>query len=213
MNIISEALEQLDTDNLDDFDYYDEPDELDSISEEFAIDIQNLIKEFIENDLTEAFVSPKAANKHFNKHCIGNGNKKSCRQTVYYDFTKINDYINYENNISNKCTNADIIINSLYCTQKILNAFRELFRGNYTIRFSGSCGFSNNFGSINIAIHSYCTDYTTNYVNNTVDICILSRKMNTISLYPVDANYLESKFNNIVKKYSNNQNVSFHYNH
>ena len=189
---------------------------LGDVSDAFAEDLSELINELIRDELTEQFVSRKDLSVHFKRHCIGKSkNKKSTRQKVFYDFTNINDFSNYENIINKKCINSDICIGSLTNTVVILKAFRKLFEGNYTIEFSTRCGFENNNGPVDICINSFATDVTENYMDgNTVNIVILSKSMNTISMYAVDANYLENKFNSIVAKYSKNKQIQkFSFNH
>jgi len=44
---------------------------------------------------------------------------------------------------------------------------------------------------------------TTNYPDNTINFCILTPNFQTISLYAVDANYLETAFNRAVERFSN----------
>ena len=189
---------------------------LGDVSDEFANDLRIFLSEFIENELSEQFVSNKDLSVHFKRHCIGkNKSRTSSRQNVLYDFTTLENFKNYEHLINTKCNRADVTIGSLSNTVVILKAFRKLFEGNYTIEFSTKCGFENNNGEIDLCINSFATEVTENYrAGNTINIVVLSKAMNTISMYAVDANYFENKFNNIVAKYSKNKSIKkFHFNH
>ena len=151
---------------------------------------------------------------HFNKRCIGKNNNKSKYTSVLYDFKDKNQYKQYEIALNNNMRNSDLIVSSLFDTDLVLKYFRKLFEGNVTICFDKNCGFKNAFGPVAIYIHSFATNVTKNYLQNTIDICIkLGNKFNkSITLYPVDAYYLETKFNNIVEKYNSNTVDKFYFN-
>ena len=85
-----------------------------------------------------------------------------------------------------------------------------MFEGGKTIRFTSSCDFVNKKGPIVICLTSFANDVTTNYQKaNTITISILTNRMDTITIYPVDGSYLETKFNNIIKNY--NLDISLHF--
>lgn len=174
--------------------------------EKFALEMKDLIQGLINNEQTvnEEFISKSALVKHFNTHCIGNHtDRKSKKSGVFYDFTNIDKYRNYENMISDGVRTTKMSIYTLYQTDEIMKFFRRFFEGNKYMRFDPPCGFRNDSGPVIVGLHSYSSNVTTNYRGgNTVDVCILSTNGKTITLYPLDAHYLEAKFNNLVSNHS-----------
>ena len=191
-----------------DWEDFNSPDEepITKEQEDFAEELFNFLQELVnkEENLTEEFISNSTLNRHFYKHSLANRNdKKSNRQTIWYDFKYINEYKNYEELISEKVIKTKYQIPSLLDTNLITNYTHELFKGNTSILFTTSCGFTNAIGKIMIGLYAYSTDVTTNYTKgNTVSVLILSPTGKTLSLYSVDANYLENKLNSLIKKYS-----------
>ena len=60
----------------------------------------------------------------------------------------------------------------------------------------------NNQGLVSLGIHSFSSDVTTNYIGgNTVDICVMSASLRTITLYALDVQFLKSKLLSIFKRY------------
>lgn len=191
---------------------------LGKVSDDLAIDVFELIQSFVDRDeyITEQFTSSINEQRHFNKHCLGTNkkNKKvSHRSAVYYDFNNQQDYSTYENKINAKCKHPDICIYSLLNTQEVLKAIRKLFGGNYTIEFHENCGFDSR-GPIIVCLNSFASDVTTNYTSgNTINFCILNTQRNTMSMFAIDANYLETKLNNVIQKYNKNKQIRFAWNH
>lgn len=181
------------------------------ISEMFAKDLQNVLYDIlnIDSNIQEEFVSGVCLRKHFSKHCIGNSDtKQSKRSKVYYDFDNNSKYSDYEKQISRRIEDTDYRIGSLYDYNTILKYLRKLFEGDVCILFCNSCGLDNGGRTINVAILSFSSEVTTNYnKGNTVDICVRTASGKTITLYPVDANYLQNKLNNIIKEYSKFEDV------
>lgn len=171
----------------------------------------DLLQELVNTpDLNEAFVSEYTLQNHFYKHCLaGSSNKKSSRQTVYYDFKYINQYKAYQTYILSKVNKeaASVenkgYINSLYDSDKVKKAIYNLFKGNSCIYFPPIVGLHNQFGTFALGLHTYATNVTTNYMYNTIDLILITKGGKTLTLYPVDANYLENKLNNLIKNYSN----------
>lgn len=190
---------------MDELDIFDQEFDREISKEEFEFgdNIFSILQELVDTELTEEFTSNVGLTYHFNRHCIKPG-RRSTRQTVYYDFTDESDYSQYENYLSNETikivnNKTGLFINDLYDTAKILKAFRKLFEGNKTLVFGLGCGFHNTTGSIRICLHSFAADYTTNYLNNTIDVLIQAPDNKTISLFAVDANYLENKINSEIR--------------
>ena len=178
------------------------------VSDDLALDIYNIIQDLIDDsndkDVTEKFVSENSLNQHFKRHCLGkHKGKKSRYVTVYYDFTTLGEYRNYEKLINVKCQNADAAVSSLESSVDLLTKLRELFKGNYTLEFTTRCGFHNSQSDVIVCLNAFATDVTTNYPDNTINFCILTPNFQTISLYAVDANYLETAFNRAVERFSN----------
>lgn len=172
---------------------------------QFEKELHDFLQSLIdtEQSLTEEFVSGSELRNHYRKHCLcGIPTRKSRKSNVYYDFDDINKYGNYENKISSEVNKTELVISYLGDTQVINNYFHKLFECYQSIYFTTSCGFENTHGPVNIGIHAFSTDKTKNYSSaNTVNFLVLSRRK-TVTMYPVDAHYLESKINNIIKKHN-----------
>ena len=191
----------------DEFDYnvsdegYDE-----KLGEEFANDILSILNELVDDPVSieEDFTSPKNWKDHYRHHCLrGIPGRKSNRHLVYYDFNDPSKYAEYEKKLSSEIESSDYKIGSLYDYETITKYLRKLFEGNITVVFCNSCGLHNISGTVNLSIHAFSSNVTKNYsAGNTVDVCVKSARNKTITLYPVDANYLQAKLNNIIKKYS-----------
>lgn len=207
---ISEALHKLNESNIDE-EYEDDLSELDPeeddeiITEQDKVFEQAMFEFFTElseeNELKEEFKNTNALTLHYGNHCLANSDTKiSTRNTVYYDFNNVNKYQAREHMIVNMARESAIYIDSLVDTQSVLGAFRKLFEGNKTIVFSALCCITDkNKEIITITLHSFATDVTTNYPNNTIDYMI-TRRGKTRTLFPLDAAYVENKFNNVVKR-------------
>lgn len=172
---------------------------------QFSVELFKFISELIpEEDLNESFRSHESLVKHFNKHCLcGNNSKESKKTNVLYDFSTLEQYDNYEREISSGLASGEnvIVVNDLTQKEFIEKSFRKFFEGNMYIYFSPLCGFNNNGKSISILFHAYSTSHTSDYKSNTVDMNVRIGET-TLTLYPLDSFYLESKLNNIIKKYS-----------
>lgn len=200
---IKQALNDLE--NIDDdWTDYDE-DIITEQEQEFANELFDMIQAEVDksNELTEEFTGKRSANKHFEWHCLGTDkSRKSKRSNVFYDFKDVSQYIEYEQEVNNKMRTPDITIASLLDTKLVLTAFDKLFEGNMSVLFSTPCGFKNDSGPIMFGMHSYSSDVTTNYEENTIDFIILTPRYKTVTLYAVSSSYVETKFNNIIKKYN-----------
>lgn len=211
-NIIKDAIVELDEiEEQEDWTDYDHK----PITEEelqFADDIFNMLQTEVDkaSELNEEFTGKQNGNKHFMHHCLGNKtDKKSKKSNVYYDFKDISQYIQHERFVHANIREPDVAVASLLDTELVIHAFKELFKGNKSIVFTSLCGFKNEEGPVVIAIKSFANNVTTNYTqSNTVDFMILTNRLKTITLYPLSIDYLETKFNNIVKKYTT-LNVNF----
>lgn len=198
-SIVNETLEE-DLDN-DDIDWDDVPE----YNNNFAEDIYNCIDSFLDKeDINGSFINKNKVKIHFNKHCLSKPNKKSKRTYVYYDFIDINDYKYYEKQIISGLNSTNLlIINSLGDYENISKSFRAFFEGNRYLLLSSSCGFHKGNKSISILLDAFSSDVTNNYSQNTITIDIFSGNT-TYTMYPVDADYLEQKINNIIDKYNSN---------
>lgn len=192
-----------------DFDDFNSADEepITKSQEEFANELFDFLQELIdiEEQLTEEFVSKSTLNTHFYKHSLaGRDNKISSQQDIWYDFKYVNEYKKYEDVISQQVIKTKYMIPSLLDNKLIERYMHKLFEGGKSVLFTTMCGFTNKTGNVMIGIYAYSTDVTTNYKTaNTVTLVILTPTGKTISMYPVDATYLETKLNNIIKKHSN----------
>lgn len=118
METITETLEKLKEEamEVDDSEMYETTIEPTQAEEEFTKEIYRFIQDITKEDTTIA-----------------------C-----YDFSKMKDYEDYVKEIETKTNGMSkrlIRIDSLYNIQEVINAFRKLFEGNFTITFSSLCGF------------------------------------------------------------------------
>lgn len=173
---------------------------------EFGDNVFSFLQELIDTDnLTEEFSNQNQLTVHFRRHCLRNiSGRVSTRSSVYYDFVDEQDYSKHEEDVSNKAINTmentDMFISDLYDTEKLIKAFRKLFEGNKTLVFSLACGFHNNIGPIRLCLNAYATRYTSNYQQNTIDFLIQAPNNKTVTLYAIDANYLENKINSEIAR-------------
>lgn len=185
--------EEMDEDfdfDWDDIPYYDLT---------FAKGIFEIVNSLIDrNHINENFKSKSSLKYHFEKYCLGNGNKASETSHVYYDFKEINDYKEHASRIISNLNNPNtLIISSLGNKELIKERFNEFFKGNRFLLFDCFCGFNNNCKPLFILLHSYAMDVTTNYNGNTVDFCICSGGA-VRAIYPIDSNCLIAKLNSFV---------------
>lgn len=191
----------------EDWSDYDDPDyEYDpEIGEQFMKELLPILNDLIHCDdsIIEKFTTNGNLVKHFNKHCIGKStSKKSERHRVFYDFEKVGQYEKYEKLVSSKIDSSFDEITTLYDYDLVIEYLQKLFHGNMVVKFTKSCGLQNN-GKVSLSLIAFSSDVTTNYKSgNTVDICVKNDMKRTITLYPVDANYLQTKLNNVFKKFN-----------
>lgn len=203
-NPILEALDELD--NCSELDY--EEDDIEITEQDKAFE-QEMFIFFNElnaaegNVIKEEFSSNQKLKKHYEDHCLANDSNKQSKgpTTVYYDFNKVEDYSAHEQNIVNKARSHNAIyVDSLQDSKAVYKAFRKLFEGGQTIVFSRLCSLKDSNGdTITITLNSFATDVTTNYLHNTIDYMI-TRSSKTRTLFPLDAHYVETKFNNVIKR-------------
>lgn len=198
-----EYLSKLTDDELDELDELDDEDTYTVQDYQFEKELQSLFLELLpKGDIEEQFVNKQKAFQHYARHCLANNPKhKSSRSNVYYDFTDAHDYLKREQLISNLSQSPDVIeAPCLLEYETVIKQFHRLFAGNTTLVFSYSGNLMDEQGrEIRVVMHSFATDVTTNYSNNTLDL-LVERRKKTRTLYPIDANYLQQKFNNIVQR-------------
>ena len=208
----NELMEEDDDLDIDDEEDFENPDWEEFTPEEEALanDLFDMIQSFIneeeKEELDEKFTSKSQLNNHFNRHCLAKiPNRKSKRTKVFYDFNDVNKYKIYEDKINVLMQETVTRVPTLNDVRLVCKYMRRLFEGNFNILFTTSCGFYNSNGYIMVGLHSFSSDVTKNYPSqNTIDIILLTAPtLKTITIYPVDANYFETKFNNIIKNHSN----------
>ena len=201
----------------DDIENYEEDDPITPEQEAFANELRAFLQFLIDEEeqdaveLEEKFTSQQSLTKHFNKHCLANiPNRKSTKNNIYYDFTSVKQYSNYEQKlynifrqgVSNSKERYDFI-DDIFNVNDVNKKFTKLFEGNFTLFISGIFGLRNSKGTVNLGIHAFSSDVTTNYRGgNTLDICILSPSLKSITLYPVDATTIKGEIIRIINKYS-----------
>lgn len=199
----------------EDFNAYDE-EPITKEQEQFYQEIKNVLQSLIDDDedkedenkeLNEKFVSNKELKRHFFKHCLANDRSKvSTKNKVYYDFNDVQEYSNYENELNkNFQSNSDtIILSDPYNIEEVNDAFLQLFKNNTYIIFGWEWNLTNNIGIVQLRIHSFASNVTTNYkTNDTFDIIIRTPRNKSITLYAIDLSRMKNKIFNILKKYSN----------
>ena len=213
--------EQYDDIVVDEMSYGDREvsDEITGDAIDFADGIFGIFQDIVDREdssISEEFTSQSNALYHFTRHCMGN-KKKSRRSNVHYDFTKLEDYLNHEDKVSKLSVSAreskNLLIEDLTETDNVVKLFCKFFGGGKTLVLGLNCGFSNKNGPVRICLHSWATSFTTNYSQNTVDFIIQAPDDKTITIYPIDANYLEAKINNEIKKNPSISNLVLKINH
>ena len=210
--LINIKKESLDINNKREFDIDDESGNISTQELEIGNKIKQFLEELIDkavsDNISEQFISNQCLIQHFRDHCLGkHTERKSTTTNVYYDFTGVNEYSQYENAVSKHVLDSPKVVASLYDIQLLSKYFRKLFEGNVSINFLLSCGLKNNVGDISIGLHSFATKYTDNYTKgNTIDLIVFTPNKKTISLYAVDAHYLQTKINNLLKTYYDSPN-------
>lgn len=167
-------------------------------------ELYDLLQSYIPQGLNEEFLpNQNDLNHHFIKHCLGSFDKKSTNYSVYYDFTDIQQYIEYDRKLQNSIGGRNTIrIQSLNDEELVVKSFNKLFEGNCFLVFTTMCGLHNVSGDVILCIHSYANDVTTNYTKgNSLDLIVLTTSMKTITLYPISAKYLGNKIKNIFATY------------
>lgn len=205
----------------EDVEDWNDPDDLPPTETQlkFAEELKDFLQSLIlRDDLTEEFVSDRGAKQHFFKHCLAkDSTKKSVRSSVYYDFRDVSQYKARELDLSNKATNITDsrteFIGALTDTEYLTKCFCKFFEGDRCLHFSALCGLVNGVGEEALVLHSYATEATKNYPQNTVDLLILGHHNRTVTMYPVDASKVESKFNSLVRKYAGIGGYSLKINH
>ena len=204
-------------DEEDDIENYEEDNPITPEQEAFANELRAFLQSLIDeeeqddDELEEKFTSQQSLTKHFNKHCLANtSNRKSTKSNIYYDFTSVKQYSNYEQKlynifrqgVSNSKERYDFI-DDIFNVGDVNKKFTKLFEGNFTLFISGIFGLKNSKGTVNLGIRAFSSDVTTNYKGgNTLDICILSPSLKSITLYPVDATTIKREIIRIINKYS-----------
>ena len=175
-----------------------------SYDTESSKELYDLLQSYIPQGLNEEFLpNQNDLNHHFIKHCLGSFDKKSTNYSVYYDFTDIQQYIEYDRKLQNSIGGRNTIrIQSLNDEELLVKSFNKLFEGNCFLVFTTMCGLHNVSGDVILCIHSYANDVTTNYTKgNSLDLIVLTTSMKTITLYPISAKYLGNKIKNIFATY------------
>lgn len=152
----------------------------------------------VDDELVENFTSEKNAEAHFTKHCMGTARRKSSRSSVFYDFSALDEYLAHESAISSAAEETKYQIADFIPLDYFYKVMREFFAGGKTVVLLSTCDLTNKHGRVEIVLHSWASDVTKNYRQNTVDFLVRTLDHDTITLYPLDANYLQTKLNSII---------------
>ena len=175
---------------------------------EFEKEIRAVLQGLIDDafsSLTEEKEGSRKSNFeiHFDAHCLGNHeDRKSRPSNIFYDFKTVGEYKQYADSIVKSAEDTPMRISSLFDEELFYKYIRKLFEGNQTIYFTNSCGFHNSKGDTVLALHAWANKATKNYLNNTIDILVMTSKKVFITIYPVDAQELENKFHSVIAKYN-----------
>lgn len=214
-NLLRENTSNEDEDDFDDIDNVP----LTQNEINFGNEVRELLQSLIiDKALEEDFINDRGASEHFSKHCIGhNRSLRSTRSNVYYDFKDVSLYKGRERTLNDAGTTYNpksrYSIPSLEDYALLQKVFHLFFEGNKYIYLTSSCGLKNRGDSVALILHSYANNVTRNYGQNTIDLLAIGRNGKTITMYPIDANYLENKFNNIVRRYSDKIDFDLKINH
>lgn len=186
-----------------------DPNYFGKVSDEIAEEVYNFLSELIEDDVVvEKWTSENNLKVHFHRHCIGTDSKKSIRRDIRYDFKYVDEYKEYSDIINSDVLTPDYKIISLYNTVDVFSALTEITTQPISILFDVPCDLETSHGVVKLALHSFANDVTTNYSSvDTINIMVLSKDNETISLYAIDSKFVESKFRNIINKYSGNKKI------
>lgn len=172
-----------------------------------AHDLFELFQELVNKDsqLTEKFHNKDKLLNRYKTHSLANvPGRVSVYDRVYYDFTDKNKYGNYEYSQQAKMQTTKNVIPTLNNTELVVKNMRTLFEGERYVLFTTSCGFEYNNGHTMLGLHSFSSDVTTNYKReNTIDVIVFDACFTTLTMYPVDAHYLETRFNEIAAAHTN----------
>jgi hypothetical protein len=114
----------------------------------------------------------------------------------------------YEDKILENVLNPDYKIISLYNTVEVFSALSKISAQPISILFDTLCEFENSDGIFMIGLNSFANDVTTNTPSiNTINIMILSKADETMSMFPVDSALIENKIKNLFGKYIGDKNI------
>ena len=117
--------EEMDEDfdfDWDDIPYYDLT---------FAKGIFEIVNSLIDrNHINENFKSKSSLKYHFEKYCLGNGNKASETSHVYYDFKEINDYKEHASRIISNLNNPNTLIISSLGNKELIKEIEKTVMNN-----------------------------------------------------------------------------------
>lgn len=145
--------------------------------------------------------TPGTKENHFKYHCLGSDNNYVSKEdNVYYDFKSQSEFDKFEDEISRKALNPDIIIDSI-AEPDIWDTLVSNLNAGKTVMFSQNCGFKGKHGPVSYVFIPNATEYTTNYGKaSTVSFIVLTPDNKTISLYPMDINYIPVRMPRMVNK-------------
>ena len=127
---------------------------------------------------------------------------------IRYDFTTEDEMKAYEDKILENVLNPDYKIISLYNTVEVFSALSKISAQPISILFDTLCEFVNSDGIFMIGLNSFANEVTTNTPSiNTINIMILSKADETMSMFPVDSALIENKIKNLFGKYIGDKNI------
>ena len=160
-----------------------------------------------ETTSTDSWVSDRRLKANFRNHCVGSKNKKSDRRNIRYDFTSTDELKEYGEKIISKVLRLNFDFDSL-CTPEIALALSNLKKMPMSVIFDIPCGFENDYGSFKIGLNSFANDVTTNFPTaNTINVLIISKANNTISMFPVDSDYIGDLIKILICKYTRDKGI------
>ena len=187
------------------------------VSEHFAEDMEEFLKEFLEDCWDEYDDLDNNTAEKFAEDIMeilyelideGNDSGKYSDMIVRYRFKDVSQYKEYAKLISSKADTTSCSILSIRDYPKVIGYLRALFEDNETIQFCNTCELYNKKERINLTLHAYSDKVPRNYIRKAVDVCVRAAdakvadaKDNVVSLYAIDAAYLEKRFEDVIHKY------------
>lgn len=200
--------------DLDDLEDWDDEEAvvMSSEGEQFAFELLDLIQSLIDTRdiIMEEFTTYNNMVRRFNKHCVGGVDEN--KQGELYTFETVKQYSAREAKITAAARklssrSTQVISDVVLEYENVLVAFQQLISTPCTIRFNTSCGFHNQTEHVALLFNSFATNYVEGNIP-AVDIVVYSPRYRAVAMYPIAISKLCKKFNNLITKHSDVDNIN-----